>query len=78
MDSPDKSFFSKVFSFLQCFYQLWLSVALCTLGDFYLNYIEHLKRKKRKKENLSTYLFNQTLQLYTNLPKQMKKQAWMD
>lgn len=37
MDSPDKSFFSKIFSFLQSFYQLWLIMALSTLGDFYLN-----------------------------------------
>lgn len=52
MDLPDKSFFSKVFSFLQCFYQLGLIMALCALGDFYLNEVKQLKRERKKEEKM--------------------------
>lgn len=65
MDSPDKSFFSKIFSFLQCFDQLGLLVALCTLGDFYLNYMRQLKRKRRKKEFEHIRIQPDLLALYT-------------
>lgn len=76
-DSPDKSFFSKVISFLQCFYQLWLFMALCTLSDFYLNDVKNnLKREKEKKDNLNTQQFNQTLQIYINLEEKRKSQAF--
>lgn len=69
MDLPDKSFFPKVFSFLQCFYQLWLIMALCALRDFYLNDVKQLKREreKEKNENLDTYPFSQTLRIYEPL-----------
>lgn len=50
MDLPDKSFFSKVFSFLQCFYHLWLIMALCALGDFYLKDVKHLKREGKQEK----------------------------
>ena len=74
MNSPDKSFFSNIFSFLQCFYELWLIMAFSTLGDFYLNDVKQYKKREREeKENLNTYPFNQTLLSHLNLTQQGKK-----
>lgn len=59
MNSPDKSFFSKVFSFLQCFYQLWLIMAFCTLCYFYLNNVKQYKEKETEGKGKSEHTFIQ-------------------